>query len=175
MNQPKTTLLLALALSTQCFSLFAQNSQPKTVPEQKQAPVDASWRRVDVVSIPGRHKKREEQTSSLVDYDKAYFEGSFNGRKFKLECVVSKKPGQYASLLFTVDGKRQVLGTTSQTWGLVWAGDRDGDGKLDLIIQSVGDGGRTSSGIYLSSLAKTGELVAYSETDDGDDEEEEGC
>jgi hypothetical protein len=149
----------------------AQSVQSKSSTKTSQPSIEAKWIRVDVVQIPGRHKKRTEQTPSYVDYANAYFEGSLKDHKFKLECVVPKQEGQAAYILLTVDGKQQIVCTTSQTWGLVWAGDRDGDGKLDLVLRSVGDGGADSSSLYLSTLAKPGELLAYSESFDV----EEGC
>lgn len=66
-----------------------------------------------------------------------------------------------------VDGKRQRLDTYtfSQDWPraidahdyLVWAGDLDGDGKLDLLMNGSDDG--VAQSLYLSSLAGPGEIV----------------
>lgn len=42
---------------------------------------------------------------------------------------------------------------------LVWAGDLDGDGKLDLIINRGGGTVSTRLALFLSSLAQPGELV----------------
>jgi hypothetical protein len=70
-------------------------------------------------------------------------------------------------LAITIAGKRQELGEfnfgiSGQTSVkpeeyLVWAGDLDGDGKLDLIIEFDYHG--TNRVLFLSTLAKEGELV----------------
>jgi hypothetical protein len=71
-------------------------------------------------------------------------------------------------LLLTVDDKRQLLGSlvfdiegpgpVSARQYLRWAGDLDGDGKLDLLIE-FGMSGSTETVLFLSSRAQDGELV----------------
>jgi hypothetical protein len=56
---------------------------------------------------------------------------------------------------------------------LRWAGDLDGDGKLDLILDQSGGGGRIA--LYLSSLAKKGELVGLAGTFEYFDPSASGC
>jgi hypothetical protein len=50
---------------------------------------------------------------------------------------------------------------TPFTWGLLWAGDLDGDGKLDLYMRFNWDNGVPISEhrLYLSSKSKPGQLV----------------
>ncbi len=65
-----------------------------------------------------------------------------------------------------MNGKSQVIATFNFFGGesypisldqyLLWAGDMDGDGKLDLVVSSDFHG--TAITLYLSSLAKEGEL-----------------
>lgn len=51
-------------------------------------------------------------------------------------------------------------GVSRGSWpGLVWAGDLDGDGKLDLLLDLRKNDLTTELALYLSSAAKEGELV----------------
>lgn len=50
-------------------------------------------------------------------------------------------------------GDRDIIGT------LLWAGDIDRDGKLDLYFDQFNEIGAFSSGLYLSSYAKQGNLL----------------
>jgi hypothetical protein len=47
----------------------------------------------------------------------------------------------------------------SLTWRLLWAGDIDGDGKLDLYMDFTTDGVGGHRELFLSSQAKPGELA----------------
>ena len=49
--------------------------------------------------------------------------------------------------------ERDIVGS------LLWAGDLDGDGKLDLYFDEFNEKGFTATELHLSSLAKSGELV----------------
>jgi hypothetical protein len=46
-----------------------------------------------------------------------------------------------------------------RTWKLLWAGDVDGDGKLDLYVDLSTDGIGEEKKLFLSSQAKPGQLV----------------
>ncbi|HEU0184277.1 MAG TPA: hypothetical protein VFS27_03125 [Blastocatellia bacterium] len=48
-----------------------------------------------------------------------------------------------------------------EVWWLLWAGDADGDGKLDLYYRSRSEEGGEHTSLYLSSPAKPGELLGY--------------
>lgn len=51
-------------------------------------------------------------------------------------------------------------GVSRGSWpGLVWAGDLDGDGKLDLLLDLRKNDLTTELALYLSSAAKEGDLV----------------
>jgi|CXWL01.1.fsa_nt_gi hypothetical protein len=56
---------------------------------------------------------------------------------------------------------------------LLWAGDLDGDGKPDLIMDHGGDGIHVA--LYLSSLAKEGELVGLAGSFEYFDPSSAGC
>ncbi|MBX3180676.1 MAG: hypothetical protein KF886_25295 [Candidatus Hydrogenedentes bacterium] len=54
----------------------------------------------------------------------------------------------------------EIPGVSRGSWpGLVWAGDLDGDGELDLLLDLREDDLTTELALYLSSAAKEGELV----------------
>jgi uncharacterized protein YneR len=65
------------------------------------------------------------------------------------------------------DKKTQVLSTeqdvdpvnSPRTWKLLWAGDVDGDGNLDLYVNLSSDGVGDEMKLFLSSQAKPGQLV----------------
>ena len=64
-------------------------------------------------------------------------------------------------------------GSLSPQQYLLWAGDLDGDGKPDLIINHGGYG--TNIAVYLSSLAKEGELVGFAGNFQYSDPSAAGC
>ena len=80
--------------------------------------------------------------------------------------VASAGAEQIDRLELRIDGKRQALPgyqlsnldeVPDASQILSWAGDLDGDGKLDLIISH--DSWQVDVALYLSSLAQPGELV----------------
>lgn len=69
-------------------------------------------------------------------------------------------------LVLETDGIKQVIARNyyDSTYGtiigeLLWAGDIDGDGKLDLYFDEFNEKGYFAGGLYLSSHADEGELV----------------
>lgn len=71
---------------------------------------------------------------------------------------------QHATLALTVDGSRMqrlfsVDGHDEAHWRLLWAGDLDGDGKLDLYLDLNGHYNVSARRLFLSSAAKSGALV----------------
>ena len=96
-------------------------------------------------------------------------------REFKLNSVtyvlrVSRgitKAGQEIDVLVLTDGVREQVIDRSPIWPgsrpnlghLIWAGDLDQDGKLDLYIdRSLGEE-KAGTGLFLSSHTKKGQLV----------------
>jgi hypothetical protein len=65
--------------------------------------------------------------------------------------------GKQTQILFTESAH---LDHTEFYWRLLWAGDADGDGKLDLYVDSSReDDNSARTALYLSSQAKPGQLV----------------
>lgn len=80
----------------------------------------------------------------------------------------SKQEGTFPSaknyrLKLSCNSQEQVLLDIAQTNAsipsLIWAGDIDQDGRIDLLIEGLGHYNGTSHKLFLSSAAKTGELV----------------
>jgi len=64
-------------------------------------------------------------------------------------------------LILSGNGKEQLLSSPNDraySYNLLWAGDLDRDGKLDLYIETSGEN-FTAYGLYLSSEAEEGKLV----------------
>lgn len=73
---------------------------------------------------------------------------------------------ELAVLVLESDGTTQILEQTSHVPGdrdiigdLIWAGDLDGDQKLDLYFDQFNEIGAFSSSLYLSTHAKEGKLL----------------
>lgn len=67
-------------------------------------------------------------------------------------------------LAFVLGGQTQILyspGVVGETapWSLLWAGDADGDGKLDLYVAVSWHYNITERKLFLSSQAKPGQLI----------------
>ena len=107
--------------------------------------------------------------------DEAESMGESFRREFKLNSVtyvlrVSRgitKAGQEIDVLVLTDGVREQVIDRSPIWPgsrpnlghLIWAGDLDQDGKLDLYIdRSLGEE-KAGTGLFLSSHTKKGQLV----------------
>ena len=108
------------------------------------------------------HKERE-----MVD--------GFN-REFKLNDTIfilrvskglTKDEVKVGVLVLESNGLKQVIKQTNQVisdeeyivGSLLWAGDLDGDGKLDMYFDEFNEKGYTGTELHLSSLAKSGKLV----------------
>ncbi len=71
--------------------------------------------------------------------------------------------GENYRMMLSFQGQAQPVltlpNTKGRTPGLRFAGDLDGDGKLDLILDSSGDKGKAGCILLLSSAAEQGALV----------------
>ena len=94
---------------------------------------------------------------------------SIGGNNYEL-VVESEKPRQEdipwpseAKIVLRTRGTEQVLQTIEagsyDGFSLRWAGDLDGDGKLDLYLTSGTDSGASSRTLFLSGAASRGRLV----------------
>jgi len=83
-------------------------------------------------------------------------DGRFAGQRWQVEIVSSK--GEEDDAFLIAGGKRQWLFKASRNGiDVVWAGDLDGDGKLDLFIRDSDEG--PTFYLFLSSAALPGELL----------------
>lgn len=58
--------------------------------------------------------------------------------------------------------KQQIINQGNDVLGLLWSGDLDNDGRLDLIFKfDTGEGGGSYNILFLSSFAKKNEIVGY--------------
>ena len=77
--------------------------------------------------------------------------------------LVADGGGNYRMMLSFQGSAQPVLtlpSTTGRTPGVRFAGDLDGDSKMDLILDSSGDKGQAGCILLLSSAAAEGELIA---------------
>ena len=88
-----------------------------------------------------------------------------NGRPVTLgeaQLIVQSAGGVHA-LVYSVNGRTQRLYTQDggelETWMLHWAGDLDGDGRLDLVLTADRSANVTTWRLWLSTRAESGELV----------------
>lgn len=88
-----------------------------------------------------------------------------NGRPVTLgeaQLIVQSAGGRHR-LLYSVNGRTQPLytqeGGALETWALHWAGDLDGDGRLDLVLTADRSENVTTWRLWLSTRAEAGELV----------------
>ncbi len=80
---------------------------------------------------------------------------------------LTKDGTQVAVLVLESNGVSQIIKQTYHVpsndsdivGSLLWAGDMDGDGKLDLYFDEFNEKGLTATELHLSTLAKSGELV----------------
>jgi hypothetical protein len=91
-----------------------------------------------------------------------------NGKNYYLRVATgTDEDGQRVGLLVLGDGKTEQVIDYSPYWDdielhlgtLVWAGDMDNDGKLDLYIDRSYTEEKSGTGLFLSSHATSGKLV----------------
>jgi len=87
----------------------------------------------------------------------------FAGKTYLLtEEPSPRNPDKEFQLVLSCEGIRQVIDTTNflndPNWSLIWAGDLDGDRRLDLLI-SYSDEGSARTELLLSSHAKADPFV----------------
>jgi hypothetical protein len=104
------------------------------------------------------HAETDENYVSLENGFKEYY--YFNGIKYTLRV---EGESNTSKLILETEDSRQVLFYVSSmgdaTWDLLWIGDLDGDGKLDLYANLPTFYNFAQHRLFLSSQAKNGELV----------------
>lgn len=97
-----------------------------------------------------------------------YFTGfSVRGSKYYLQAVDGKSDDDYlpsgSKLVLSIGEKEQVIETLNNVndpgWTILWAGDLDNDGKLDLYLDLSDHYNVSDRVLFLSTKAKRGELV----------------
>lgn len=93
---------------------------------------------------------------------------ALGGKSYRLR-VVSDDPTpsellkRNSRLLLTFEGTSQVLSTVQEPleggWSLLWAGDLDGDGRLDLYMDLSRQDNVSRRTLFLSTRARKGRLV----------------
>lgn len=94
---------------------------------------------------------------------------SLNGRSYRLEVRTPKKPASEddglstAKLVLVHGAAEQVLVGIEEGdaahWNLLWAGDMDGDGRLDLYVDASYHYNVGMKRLFLSKSARPGEFV----------------
>jgi hypothetical protein len=79
----------------------------------------------------------------------------------QMASVEAPDPVPYSVLTLALGGVTQRLSTTPDhvTLRLLWAGDVDGDGKLDLLLDLPSNDNTSEHRLFLSTAARNGELV----------------
>lgn len=93
----------------------------------------------------------------------------FNGIRYDLSVEnIGKNEylGNGSKLVLMAEGNRQILrylknGCNDCTWNLIWAGDLDLDGKLDLYMDLTDHYNVTDRMLFLSSPADTDKIVRF--------------
>ncbi len=85
------------------------------------------------------------------------------GNEDKEKCGDQLLPNK-AKLVLTFGASNQVLYSLAGCgddagWSLIWAGDLDGDGKLDLYVNVTQHYNVSERKLFLSSQAQKGQLV----------------
>jgi hypothetical protein len=84
---------------------------------------------------------------------------SFNAHRYRLR-LLAHGPDRPRELALEDDHTRTRLDTDTDQATVMWAGDLDGDGHLDLIISTDHEDGQSADTcLYLSSAAAKGQLV----------------
>jgi hypothetical protein len=114
----------------------------------------------------GRVPTAFTEQKNLVDGDDITL--TLGGRRYRMR-VVGDDPGpatyvkSNSRLLLTSEGTSQVLFSVRQQndggWTLLWAGDLDGDGRLDLYMDLSNHYNSSQRRLFLSTRARKGQLV----------------
>ena len=110
---------------------------------------------------------RTASAGQALDLLRSAHTWEFLGQNYKLGTVnagAEESGFKGAQLQFSSGSVNQVLfelpeGGDDPGWTLMWAGDLDGDGKLDLYMDVSDHYNVSEKRLFLSSLAKDGELV----------------
>ncbi len=118
---------------------------------------------------PAAEFKRESEEPKLDGFRHPETHGRFRKQPFNLVPIQggppSKRRASPFQLRLEIHGRSQVLfGSPGScgpdcTYDLAWAGDLDGDGKLDLLVRSGPEYLQDDVYLFLSTMARKGELV----------------
>jgi hypothetical protein len=114
----------------------------------------------------------DTEDASLVVGNKRTFQMGDNNYLLRVTSGLQSDGGRVNVLVLESGAKSQIVMFNyyykdhntlyNEIGNLIWAGDMDGDGKLDLYLHEYGyEKGGFGSRLYLSSPAKDGRLVEY--------------
>ena len=86
----------------------------------------------------------------------------FNSSFYEVRMLAESEKEKKAELVLISGSRRQVidrLDPNGKDWQVVWAGDLDGDGKLDLLLYAEDDDVSSHLKLMLSTKARPGEIV----------------
>jgi hypothetical protein len=112
----------------------------------------------DLTSIEPK-RAAYSRSAELTVWDKSPLTLRLSEATFTVKMVpLSAGPDISCQLLLSLSNVSQVLDAAGCYWDIVWAGDLDGDGKLDLLVRYPDDYSPRLE-LMLSSRARHGELV----------------
>lgn len=118
-------------------------------------------------SIWTDNPENESRESQMDDDFRREFKINENSYVLRVSRGLTRDGTQVAVLVLESNGVTQVITQTYHepsnerdiVGSLLWAGDLDGDGELDLYFDEFNEKGFTATELHLSSLAGSGQLV----------------
>lgn len=126
----------------------------------------ASWKEGEVPVVPIQGLTLYPGDSIVFEFQSISYKMEASGRKMTSETGEVTVEDYRLFLYATIDGQEQkVLLAAQPTFNenmiqVMFAGDMDGDGRLDLLLDTSSHYNNTQPTLYLSKAAPSGELIA---------------